>query len=92
MRQRTLLIAALVLMAGGLLLGGVGLVFGQGATPVRSQQAVGPRWQQGPAGGFRPVRPGFDPGMAPGGGTWRRIPGMPGIPRTPASPKPTPTA
>jgi hypothetical protein len=62
--QRTLLVAALALMAGGLLLGGLGVVFG-GPGTVQSENMRGP-WQQGPGGEVRPRVPGFRPGLRPG--------------------------
>ena len=89
MSQRTLLIAALALMAGGLLLGGIGLIAGDGAAPVDNQQPFGPNWQpgqQGPEGGFQPCRPGIGPETEPGEASRKRIP----LPA--ASPKPTTTA
>jgi hypothetical protein len=80
--QRTLLIAALALMAGGLLFGVAGVVLGDGSSPAdsQSQQGAGFPGQRGPAGGFRPYRPGFAPGQRPGGGTWRIIPSPPASP------------
>jgi len=86
--QRTLLFAALVLMAGGPLLGGLGLVFGHGlgGVPVQSEQGPGPGGQQGPAGGFLPRRPGFVPGVERGEGIGKIVP------RPAASPQPRPTA
>ena len=91
MSQRTLLVAALALMAGGLLLGGIGLVLGGGATPVQSRQPFfgpnGPNWQQVPQGGVRPGRPGTVPETERGEGPERPFPGPAATPK----PKVTPT-
>jgi hypothetical protein len=90
--QRTLLFAALVLMAGGLLLGGLDLVLGNGGVAVQSGQGpgpggqLGPGGQRGPGGGFLPRRPGSYPWVERGAGIGKVIP------RPPASPKPSPTA
>ncbi|HEY8761936.1 MAG TPA: hypothetical protein VIP52_13610 [Candidatus Dormibacteraeota bacterium] len=65
MSQRTLLVAALALIAAGLLVVVLGVVFGGGAGPVRSENMRGP-WQQGPGGIIRPREPGFRPGLRPG--------------------------
>lgn len=89
MSQRTLLIVALALMAGGLLLGGIGLVTDGWATPVDNQQPFGPNGQegqQGPGGAFRPGRPGGAPETEPGEAGRNRVP----LPA--ASPQPTPKA
>jgi hypothetical protein len=89
--QKTLLIAALVLMAGGLLLGGLDLVLGNGGVAVQSEQGLGPGGQQGPNGqrgpgvGLLPRRPGFYPWVERGPGIGKVVP------RPPASPKPSPT-
>ena len=87
MSQRTVLIAAAALMAAGLLLGGVGVILGS-ATEVPSPEPGGPGWQQGPQGGYRPVRPGFGPGAERGPWTWQRIPGPAPSPATSPSPNP----
>jgi hypothetical protein len=85
--QRTLLTVALALMAGGLLLCGIGVVLG-GAVEVPSPEPNG-QWQQvPPQGGLRPVRPGFAPGMEHGSWTWRHLPGPAARPAPRPSPSP----
>jgi hypothetical protein len=89
--QRMLLVAALALMAGGLLLGGIGLVVGGGATPVQSRQSFfgpnGPNRQQGPAGGLRPGRPGGRENEQ-GEGPEKPFPGPAATPKPKVSPTP----
>jgi hypothetical protein len=88
-----LLVAALALMAGGLLLGGIGLVMGGGATPVQSRQPFfgpnGPNGQQGPQGGaVRPGWPGTGPETEGGEGPERPFPGPTVTPKPKVSPTP----
>jgi hypothetical protein len=85
--QRTLLIAALALMAAGLLFGIAGVVLG-GTVDVRSEQPIGPGWHQGPEGGFQPGNPGFPPGWRPNVGRRPVVPGTTLSPKPSASPTP----
>jgi hypothetical protein len=78
--QRTLLIAALALIAGGLLFDGFGVVVGDGMGPAEARPGAGMPGRQGAPGGYFPRRPGFAPGERPGGGTWRVIPSPPASP------------
>jgi hypothetical protein len=82
--QRTLLIAALALMAGGLLIGGLGAVFGDGTAFGQSDR---PR-QVGPEGRPRPGIPGFPPGFRPGERPWRVVPNPSASPVPSPSPSP----
>ncbi len=77
MSERRLLIAALALMAGGLVFGGLGVVLGDRPETQQGVELPGP---QGPAGGFQPRRPGFAPGERPGGGFWKIVPSPPATP------------
>lgn len=83
MSQRTLLIAALALMAGGLLLGIVGTVFSDTGRGVQSEQGFGPgpQQRQGPEGQFPP---GFGPRVRRGNAP------MPNTPAPTASPSTIP--
>jgi hypothetical protein len=85
--RRTLLIAALALMAGGLLLGGLGTVFGDSAAIGQPGQLQGPG-QPGPGGGFRPRDPGLRPGFRPGERPWKVIPAPAASPKPSPSPSP----
>jgi hypothetical protein len=94
MSQRTLLFIALGLMAGGLILGTVGLLAG-GATPMVEQQQGSQNRQgehgpaNGPGGGFLPRRPGAGRGEDPGEGIPKQIPGP--VPAPSPKPSPSPT-